>query len=95
MLCERDRISLLPTDRRGTAKVIPLRGATARDIDRVVEAIQQRVETWGIAGEKFYWQPALKLVVRRGGEARASDLRILLRDSGVEVEGEFTKGLPQ
>ena len=95
VLCERDRISLLPTDRRGTAKVIPLRGATARDIDRVVEAIQQRVETWGIAGEKFYWQPALKLVVRRGGEARASDLRILLRDSGVEVEGEFTKGLPQ
>ena len=86
VLCERDRISLLPTDRRGTAKVIPLRGATARDIDRVVEAIQQRVETWGIAGEKFYWQPALKLVVRRGGEARASDLRILLRDSGVEVE---------
>ena len=86
VLCERDRISLLPTDRRGRAKVIPLRGTTARDIDWIVEAVQQRIETWGLAGENFYWRPVLKLIVRPGGESRANDLRILLRDSGVGVE---------
>ncbi len=75
----------LATYRAASKNVVRLHGETVKAIDRLVAAIHDHTNSWGIAGKNLYWQPSLILNVAPDGEGRASDLEVLLKDGGLEV----------
>jgi hypothetical protein len=82
-----DRLVLYPE--RGDdrpVRNIALTGTTREGVDQLVEEIWKHIESWGIAGRRAYWKPVLRLETAPGAGDRASDLEILLRGSGIEVE---------
>jgi hypothetical protein len=87
IVCEPDRLVLLPEDaREDQPVVIPIGGAMADDIDQLVAKIWQRMETWGIAGAGMYWRPVLIVQARSSAESRFRELSSLLRNSGIDVQ---------
>jgi len=50
-----------------------------------VIAIRQRVESWGIAGDRLYWKPELVLTETKDGTGRREDVQALLANSGIET----------
>ncbi len=56
-------------------------------IDRLVEALTERTQSWGIAGENSYWKPTLEVEVGPTGFERFCQLKRLLKGSGIEVTG--------
>ena len=84
--CTADTISLLPE--RGTTQQLRTfqhRGSAVRVIDAFVESVQNRFESWGIAGQGIYWKPVLQVRVAPDAEGIYRHLRLLLDDSGIEV----------
>jgi hypothetical protein len=64
---------------------IPVVGPTVQSIDSLVIAIRQRVESWGIAGDRLYWKPELVLTETKDGLGRREDVQALLTNSGIET----------
>ncbi len=64
---------------------IPVVGPTIQSIDSLVIAIRQRVESWGIAGDRLYWKPELVLTETEDGLGRREDVQALLTNSGIET----------
>ncbi len=64
---------------------IPVAGPTVQSIDSLVIAIRQRVESWGIAGDRLYWKPELVLTETKDGLGRREDVQALLANSGIET----------
>ena len=64
---------------------IPVAGPTVQSIDSLVIAIRQRVESWGIAGDRLYWKPELVLTETKDGTGRREDVQALLANSGIET----------
>ena len=54
-------------------------------MDRLVHAVWQVMETWGIAERNGYWKPELRFVVEPGGQSAYQRVRILLDNSGFDV----------
>ncbi len=78
--CHDDRLVVLPE-----RKVIPLDTRTIDVIDQLVRVVHDHTNTWGTAGEGFYWRPELVCRVAPDGAQRFAELRDLLDGSGLDV----------
>ena len=68
-------------------KAFAFEGNTRSAIQPFVNALWNRIESWGVAGPSAYWKPILKVNVRDpAGEVRFADLSRLLQGSGLEVQ---------
>lgn len=65
---------------------IPINGKPTQAIDKMVNIIWQRIDSWGIAGSSAYWKPNLSVVVEPGSEHRFNMLKQMLDGSGLGVE---------
>ncbi len=85
--CYSDRLVLTPERGAGQQPVeIPMPGRTRDAIDPFVQALWKRMDGWGLAGNRAYWKPVLKVEVAPGAEGRFQDLQRLLDDSGLVIE---------
>ena len=55
--------------------------------DNLVVNIKREIENWGLAGQQAYWKPELRVTVQPGGETTFANVRQLLQNSGVAIEG--------
>jgi hypothetical protein len=83
--CFPDQLVVLP-DGAGRSKAVVLGERTEESADSLVSAVWEQMKAWGIAGRGMYWQPVLKVRVAPGAETRYIELKVLLKDSGLEVE---------
>lgn len=74
---------------RGASKdsVVSMDGTTMEAVEELVNEIWTQIESWGIAGQNSYWKPQLRITVMPGSHYRFQELRRLLADSGILVEG--------
>ena len=70
----------------GKSKRIAITGSTAEAVDPLVDEIWKKIDAWGISGANSYWKPQLRVSILPGGEARFSELKGLLYQSGLLVE---------
>ncbi len=90
--CYPDRIVLVSeagapgTPDRGEPRVILCENIGRRDADKLVAAVWEIMDTWGIAGREMYWRPILNFYVAPGGEPRLLDLTRSLEGSGLVIE---------
>ena len=77
---------LVPDAGFGPRKEIALGPSTAGSIDKLVAALWEQMDSWGIAGEGMYWRPVLNVYVAPGAQQRLEDLQILLDGSGFNIE---------
>lgn len=85
--CLSDRLLILPD--RGESRapdVVLVEGAMYDEVDAFVAKLWARVDTWGIAVAGGYWKPVLHVAVTPGAEPRFEELRVLLDNSGLEVQ---------
>jgi hypothetical protein len=83
--CYPDRLVLVPDDPRMPAKMVPFGDSSERSIDKLMAAVWEDMDSWGIAGRNMYWRPILSVNVAPGAEQRFEELTILLRGSGLNV----------
>jgi hypothetical protein len=57
------------------------KSSSKRSFIMLVDALVDFLETWGIAGERFYWQPVLKIKVLNGGEHQFNELKRQLQEN--------------
>jgi hypothetical protein len=86
IVCEGDKLLVHPGRPGDAPAIVPLAQRTEDSVDQFVAEVQERIETWGIAGRGLYWRPQLILEVGHSGEGRYSDLEALLADSGFDVK---------
>jgi len=95
VVVRKDRLTLMPSRHvisgiGATGTVIPLNQPTRQVSDAFVEALQTRVDGWGLAGNGLYWRPVLELRIGPEAESTARGLAKLLQHSGVEVHRRET-----
>ncbi len=66
---------------------VPMDGATDEAVDELVNEIWTQIDSWGVAGQNSYWKPQLRITVMPGSHFRFAELRRLLADSGILIEG--------
>ncbi|MGA0040308.1 MAG: hypothetical protein ACO3NZ_10695 [Pirellulales bacterium] len=81
--CDRDELRVFDSGRRRVVKTVPLGARTADSIDPLIEAVRQHVDSWGLAGDRMYWNPRLVLSATPGGAGRREDIEALLAGSGL------------
>jgi hypothetical protein len=86
VVCQADRLVILPDRGNAGGKVIPLDRHTEDAIGPFVSTLQTHIESWGMAGNRMYWRPVLQVQVASGAEERFHDLSVLLEGSGLNVE---------
>ncbi len=92
--CHADRLVVVPEQGLGGRQEVTLDGPTVDSVDEFVSAVRLYMDkSWGMAGNRMYWKPILKVDVAPGGEARFEDLKTLLDDSGLEVVKRETNQL--
>jgi len=65
---------------------------SARQIaDLTVLAIDRLAREWGVPPQRFYWVPAITLVVEPGGELLRGPLEDQFRRNNVSVETQFSQ----
>jgi hypothetical protein len=84
--CYPDRIVLVPEAGSGEPRVILCETGGRRDADKLVAAIWEIMDTWGMAGREMYWRPVLNFYVVPGAEARMMILARSLEGSGLVIE---------
>ena len=84
IICFSDHMIIKGT--RGDS-VVSMAGATEKAVDELVNEIWAQIESWGVAGQNGYWKPQLRISVMPGSHFRFTQLRSLLADSGILVEG--------
>ncbi len=55
--------------------------------EALINAVDARIDSWGMAGKGLYWRPVVELKVVADGNHRVDDLMRLLQHSGIEVRG--------
>ncbi len=83
----RDQLTLF-SDRGLPDKQIVFSGKTEDAVDTLVAQIWDHVKTWGLAGRGMYWKPVLSVHVAPDGAARFNELKQLLANSGLELNGK-------
>ena len=86
--CYPDRLVILPEPGAAAVPPIAMEGRTTQSVDRLISAIWDHMEGWGIAGKGMYWRPILKMRVAPGAEGRFAELSSLLEGSGLTVQRE-------
>lgn len=84
--CESDKFVLLQQPGLMGVRVVPITDSVLISADRLVQHLWEFMESWGLAGEKYFWQPVLQIEVTSGSEQRFEELRWLLRNSGLVIE---------
>jgi len=69
--------------RRRVVKRVSLGARTADSVDSLIVAVREHVDSWGIAGDRMYWNPRLVLSATPSGAGRRADLEKLLAGSGL------------
>jgi hypothetical protein len=80
--CDADELRVLD-GRRRVVKRVPLGARTADSVDSLIVAVREHVDSWGIAGDRMYWNPRLVLSATPSGAGRRADLEKLLAGSGL------------
>ena len=89
VICKRDSLVLIPE--KGTKESMRIfrhEGSLAAVIDPFVDAVQSRLDNWGIAGQGIYWRPVLQLDLGAGARDHYRQMAQLLENSGIEVTRE-------
>ncbi len=84
--CYPDRIVLVPEAGSGEPSVIHCDYGGHRDADKLVAAVWEIMDTWGMAGREMYWRPVLNFYVAPGAEPRMLDFTRSLEGSGLVIE---------
>lgn len=84
--CFPDRLVLVPEKGLDGIRVFYFAPSPHKAVEGLVKAIGDYVETWGIAGRGMYWRPVLSVHVAEGAQTQFQILRLLLKDSGLEIE---------
>jgi len=84
--CYQDRIVLVPEAGSGEPCVIHCDYGGHRDADKLVAAVWEIMDTWGMAGREMYWRPVLNFYVAPGAEPRMLDFTRSLEGSGLVIE---------
>jgi hypothetical protein len=84
--CEAGRFVLVPQAGLAVEKETPITGSVASAADQLVQSIWEFQQSWGSAGTNGHWKPILKTQVAPGGEHRLSELKALLKTSGLMIE---------
>jgi hypothetical protein len=63
----------------------------AQIVEWTIEAIDRVARDWGRPPTRFYWSPAVKLVVEPGGDLMLERMSRTLRQYGVSVEAVYAK----
>ena len=66
--------------------VLTFQLGTRAAVQTLVTKIWQRIDSWGVAGPGVYWRPKLSMTVSPDGEAIYAELKVLLRNSGLQLE---------
>ncbi len=84
--CYVDRWVLLPDKgTNGAPETIDFEGTPAQRAEKLAEAVQRRVESWGVALAGGYWTPVLHVDVARDADWRFDQLQRLMQGSGIDV----------
>ena len=90
VVCREDALILIPeaisNDR---PQVFPFDQDTTQTIDQFVQALNKRVELWGLPPLNGYWRPQLVIQVETNAAARFEALEQLLHNSGLEIKREL------
>ena len=82
--CDANELRILDGSRRRVVvKRVPLGARTADAVDPLLFAVREHVASWGIAGDRMYWNPRLVLSATPQGAGRRADLEALLAGSGL------------
>jgi hypothetical protein len=84
--CYSDRLVIVSAENPARNESIPLGPYMKDSINEFVSSVQQRIESWGIAGRGMYWRPVLSTDIMAGAERRYTELSALLDGSGLEVQ---------
>ncbi len=84
--CYPDRLVMAPEVGGGEPRVILCDRGGQRDADKLVAAVWEIMDAWGMAGREMYWRPILKFNVVPGAEPRMNDLTRSLDGSGLVIE---------
>jgi hypothetical protein len=84
--CYPDRIVLVPDANSGEPRLVLCESGGQRDADKLVAAVWEIMDAWGMAGREMYWRPILNFYVVPGAETRMSDLARSLEGSGLVIE---------
>ncbi|MGO9112970.1 MAG: hypothetical protein ACLP9L_27370 [Thermoguttaceae bacterium] len=84
--CYADRIVVVPDAGSSEPQVILCDTGGRRDADKLVAAVWEIMDTWGMAGREMYWRPILNFYVAPGAEPRMLDLTRSLEGSGLVIE---------
>ncbi len=81
-----DRVVIAPDQPGGEPQIIVCGRDGQRNADKLVAAIWERIDTWGMAGKEMYWRPVLNFYVVPGAEPRLFELSRNLDGSGLVIE---------
>ena len=81
-----EAVILNPDSNGSRRQKIEFHGDLVSEIDRLVEAVRLRIDSWGVAGLRAHWQPTLDVKVIPGAEAKYREIENLLRDSGLKLK---------
>jgi hypothetical protein len=84
--CFADRVVLVPETAGGEPHIIFREQGGSRDADKLVAAVWEIMDTWGMAGREMYWRPVLNFYVAPGAEPHMLDLTHNLDGSGLTIE---------
>jgi hypothetical protein len=89
--CYTDRVVIAPERPAGgypgsEPLVVVCGGDGQRNADKLVAAIWELMDSWGMAGKEMYWRPVVNFYVAPGAEPRMFELTRALDGSGLVIE---------
>jgi len=84
--CYTDRVVIAPEQPGGEPKIVVFSYDRQRNADKLVTAIWELMDSWGMAGKEMYWRPVLNFYVVPGAEPRMVELTRALDGSGLVIE---------
>jgi hypothetical protein len=84
LTCSADSLTLKNV--AGDSVTIQIGAQPTQAIDRMVNIIWQRIDSWGIAGSNAFWKPNLAVTIQPGGKRQFNTIQKLLSGSGLGVE---------
>lgn len=65
---------------------IPFSSTTYSVREEIADALQSRIENWGMAGQGLYWRPVIEFEVEADGHQRVEAFEQILSNSGIEIK---------
>jgi hypothetical protein len=84
--CYSDRVVIAPDQPGGEPHVVVFGSDNQRNADKLVAAIWELMDSWGMAGKEMYWRPVLNFYVTPGSEPQMFELTRALDGSGLVIE---------